>query len=147
MLAPLREGYFRIEQLVWWRAVAESSTGGPIAAAQHSVPGASGCFLGGAVIYTAKSRAALLDITPADMEGMRAASEPYALLLARRVHANSQRSSAHSGQDANLATDRKQQGAQSCGRMRESSSPAMIVVCRGCPGHGRGSHAELECPL
>ncbi|MFN7308342.1 MAG: CinA family protein [Acetobacteraceae bacterium] len=66
-------------------AVAESSTGGLIAAALLAEPGASSYFLGGGVIYTAQAREALLGITPADMSGMRSASEPYALLLARRV--------------------------------------------------------------
>jgi nicotinamide-nucleotide amidase len=66
-------------------AVAESSTGGLISAALLAEPGASAYFLGGGVIYTAQAREALLGITPADMEGMRSASEAYALLLARRV--------------------------------------------------------------
>jgi PncC family amidohydrolase len=66
-------------------AVGESSTGGLIAAALLAVPGASAYFLGGAVIYTKASRAALLGIGDAEMAGMRPASEPYALLVARRV--------------------------------------------------------------
>jgi len=66
-------------------AVAESSTGGLIAAALLAVPGASAYFLGGAVIYTKSARAALLGIGDAEMEGLRAATEVYALLLARRV--------------------------------------------------------------
>jgi PncC family amidohydrolase len=66
-------------------AIAESSTGGLIAAALLAVPGASAYFLGGAVIYTKTARAALLGIGNADMEGLRPASEAYALLLARRV--------------------------------------------------------------
>ena len=66
-------------------AVAESSAGGLIAASLLAQPGASAFFLGGAVVYTGTARAALLGITPADMEGMRSASEPYALLLARRL--------------------------------------------------------------
>jgi nicotinamide-nucleotide amidase len=66
-------------------AVAESSTGGLIAAALLAVPGASAYFLGGAVVYTKTARAALLGIGNADMEGFRPASEAYALLLARRV--------------------------------------------------------------
>lgn len=66
-------------------AIAESSTGGLISAALLAVPGASAYFLGGAVVYTAAARTALLAITAADMEGMRPASEPYALMLARRV--------------------------------------------------------------
>jgi nicotinamide mononucleotide (NMN) deamidase PncC len=48
-------------------------------------PGASAFFLGGIVVYTGAARAALLGITPADMDGLRPATEPYALLLARRV--------------------------------------------------------------
>jgi nicotinamide-nucleotide amidase len=66
-------------------AIAESSTGGLIAAALLTVPGASAYFLGGAVVYTKTARAALLGIGNADMEGFRPASEAYALLLARRV--------------------------------------------------------------
>jgi nicotinamide-nucleotide amidase len=66
-------------------AVAESSTGGLIAAALLSVPGASAYFVGGAVVYTKVSRAALLGIGEAEMSGMRASTEPYALLVARRM--------------------------------------------------------------
>jgi PncC family amidohydrolase len=66
-------------------AIAESSTGGLIAAALLAVPGASAYFLGGAVVYTRTSRAALLGISDAEMSGMRASTEPYALLCARRM--------------------------------------------------------------
>jgi PncC family amidohydrolase len=66
-------------------AVAEGSAGGLISAALLAVPGASAYFLGGAVIYTVAARKSLVDITDADMKGIRAASEPYALLLARRI--------------------------------------------------------------
>jgi nicotinamide-nucleotide amidase len=64
-------------------AVAESSTGGLISAALLSVGGASAYFLGGAVVYTQTARRALLDIPDSAMAGMRASTEPYALLLAR----------------------------------------------------------------
>jgi nicotinamide-nucleotide amidase len=66
-------------------AVAEGSAGGLIASALLAVPGASAYFLGGAVVYTRASRSALMRITDADMAGMRASTEPYAALLARRV--------------------------------------------------------------
>lgn len=66
-------------------AVAESSAGGLIAAALLAQPGASAFFVGGAVVYTQQAREALLGITAADMSGLRSASEPYALLLARRL--------------------------------------------------------------
>ena len=66
-------------------AVAESSAAGLISAALLAQPGASAYFVGGAVVYTAAAREALLGITAADMDGMRSASEPYALLLARRL--------------------------------------------------------------
>jgi len=68
-------------------AVTESSAGGLINAALVSVPGASGYYLGGCVIYTATGREALLGIALAEMAGMRSASEPYAQLLAQRVRA------------------------------------------------------------
>jgi len=64
-------------------AVAESSTGGLISAALLGVAGASAYFLGGAVVYTQTARRALLDIPDAALAGMRASTEPYALLLAR----------------------------------------------------------------
>lgn len=66
-------------------AIAESSTGGLVAAALLAVPGSSGYFLGGAVVYTKSSRAALLGIGDADMQGLRPATEQYSLLIARRV--------------------------------------------------------------
>jgi nicotinamide-nucleotide amidase len=66
-------------------AIAESSAGGLINAALVAVPGASNYYLGGCVIYTATGREALAGISPADMQGMRSASEPFAQLLARRV--------------------------------------------------------------
>jgi nicotinamide mononucleotide (NMN) deamidase PncC len=58
-------------------AVAESSTGGLISASLLGVAGASAYFLGGAV----------LDIPDAAMAGMRASTEPYALLLGRTARA------------------------------------------------------------
>ncbi len=64
-------------------AVAESSTGGLISAALLGIPGASAYFIAGAVVYTQAARRALLDIPDSAMAGMRASTEPYALLLAR----------------------------------------------------------------
>jgi PncC family amidohydrolase len=64
-------------------SVAESSSGGLISAALLGVPGASAYFLGGGVIYTAKARAVLMSLPREAVAGMRSASEPYALLLAR----------------------------------------------------------------
>ncbi|MBI5132428.1 MAG: CinA family protein [Rhodopseudomonas palustris] len=68
-------------------AVAESSTGGLIAAALLAVPGASAYFLGSAVVYTREARRILMDIPDAAMkvEGVRSSSEPYAELLARQI--------------------------------------------------------------
>jgi nicotinamide-nucleotide amidase len=66
-------------------AVAESSTGGLIAASLLAVPGASAYFLGGAVVYTTLARSVLLGISDAEMTGLRSATEAYALLIARRV--------------------------------------------------------------
>ena len=65
-------------------AVAETSAGGLIAATLLAVPGASAFFRGGVVPYSAHARA-FLQITKADMEGLRSSSEPYAQLLADRA--------------------------------------------------------------
>jgi PncC family amidohydrolase len=69
-------------------AVAESSSGGLLSAALLSVPGASAYYLGGAVVYTGKARMSLLGLPREAVAGMRSASEPYALLLARTVREN-----------------------------------------------------------
>jgi nicotinamide-nucleotide amidase len=66
-------------------SVAESSASGLISAALLAVPGASAYYLGGAVVYTRQSRELLLGIPPSALEGIRPATEPYALLLARTV--------------------------------------------------------------
>lgn len=85
-LAPLAEKV--AERLIARKetiAIAESSTGGLIAAALLAVPGASAYFLGGAVVYTRTSRAALLGIGDAEMKGLRPSTEAYALLGARTI--------------------------------------------------------------
>ncbi|HEY2034215.1 MAG TPA: CinA family protein [Rhizomicrobium sp.] len=64
-------------------SVAESSSGGLLSAALLAIPGASAYFVSGAVVYTPKARATLMDLPRAAVAGMRSASEPYALLLAR----------------------------------------------------------------
>ncbi|MGH7932496.1 MAG: CinA family protein [Candidatus Binataceae bacterium] len=66
-------------------AIAESSTGGLVSAALLSVPGASAYFLGGMVVYTIQARRKLLDLPDAAFAGMRASTEPYALVMARRA--------------------------------------------------------------
>ena len=66
-------------------AVFEGSTGGLVSAALLSVPGASNYFVGGGVIYTRPARAEIARVTDAEMTGMRASTEPYALLLARKA--------------------------------------------------------------
>jgi PncC family amidohydrolase len=64
-------------------AISESSSGGLLSAVLLAVPGASAYFLGGAVVYTAKARVLLMDLPRTSVAGMRSASEPYAMLLAR----------------------------------------------------------------
>jgi nicotinamide-nucleotide amidase len=66
-------------------AVAESSAGGLISAALVAVPGASAYYLGGGVIYTQASRRGLLRVSDEALTGMRASTEPYALLKARTM--------------------------------------------------------------
>ena len=66
-------------------AVAESSSGGLIAASLLAVPGASAYFLGGGVVYTADARKALLGLDLDQHPGIRSSSEPYAALLAANI--------------------------------------------------------------
>ncbi len=66
-------------------AVAESSTGGLIAAALLAVPGASAYFLGGAVAYTRAAKERLVGVTADDIARARASTEEHALVLARRA--------------------------------------------------------------
>jgi nicotinamide-nucleotide amidase len=68
-------------------AIAESSTGGLIAAALLALPGASAYFLGGAVAYTRQAKIMLLGLDEASLTKFRPATEPHALLLARSVKA------------------------------------------------------------
>jgi nicotinamide-nucleotide amidase len=68
-------------------AIAESSTGGLIAAALLAVPGASAYFLGGAVAYTRQAKKLLLGLDEAALAEFRSATEPHALVLARGVKA------------------------------------------------------------
>lgn len=63
--------------------VAESSSGGLLSAALLAIPGASAYFFAGAIVYTARARVLLMDLPRESVAGMRSASEPYALLLAR----------------------------------------------------------------
>jgi nicotinamide-nucleotide amidase len=64
-------------------AIAESSTGGLIAAALLAVPGASAYFLGGAVAYTRQAKLLLLGLDESALAEFRPATERHALLLAR----------------------------------------------------------------
>lgn len=66
-------------------AVAESAAGGLISAALVAVPGASAYYLGGGVIYTQASRRGVLHMPDEAYAGMRASTEPYALLNARTL--------------------------------------------------------------
>jgi PncC family amidohydrolase len=88
-LMPLAEALaVRLKDRKQTVAVAESSSGGLVSAALLAVPGASAYYLGGAVVYTGKARMELMHLTREDVAGMRSASEPYALLLARTAREN-----------------------------------------------------------
>lgn len=68
-------------------SVAESSTGGLIAASLLSVPGASRYFMGGTVIYTAKSRLEFLDLDRERIKKLKPLTEGMALEFARAARA------------------------------------------------------------
>jgi nicotinamide-nucleotide amidase len=66
-------------------AVSESACGGLISASLVAVPGASAYYMGGTVVYTRTAQKGLLQVPDQAMTGLRASSEPYALLNARTV--------------------------------------------------------------
>ncbi|TWT01158.1 CinA family protein [Reyranella sp. CPCC 100927] len=68
-------------------AVSESSIGGLLSAALLSVPGASAYYISGAVVYTRIGGDVLLSIPPEARQGLRSATEAYALLMARTIRA------------------------------------------------------------
>ncbi len=81
-------GHSTTQSLLEEPGVAESSSGGLISAVLLAVPGASAYFMGGAVVYTGKARMSLMGLPREAVAGMRSASEPYALLLARTAREN-----------------------------------------------------------
>lgn len=66
-------------------AVAESCTGGSVAAALTDVPGASAVFLGGAVTYADDAKSSLLGVDPALLATRGAVSAPAAEAMATGV--------------------------------------------------------------
>jgi nicotinamide-nucleotide amidase len=63
-------------------ALAESCTGGMVAAALTDVPGSSAAFLGGVVSYSDASKTRLLDVDPGTLQRHGAVSEQVAELMA-----------------------------------------------------------------
>lgn len=63
-------------------AISESSAGGLISAALLAVPGASRYYRGAGVIYTPQAFRGLMGLGKDDLNGIRSATEPYALLMA-----------------------------------------------------------------
>ena len=68
-------------------SVAESSTGGLIAASLLSVPGASRYFKGGMLIYTPQSRLALLDLDRERLRNLKPLTEEMAMEFASAARA------------------------------------------------------------
>ncbi len=75
----LAEQLIRREETV---SVAESSSGGLISATLLAVPGASGFYRGGSVVYTLPSRRAFLDIPRDKVEGLAPLSEEMVAVFA-----------------------------------------------------------------
>jgi len=63
-------------------ALAESCTGGLIAAALTEVPGSSGYFLGGVVSYSNEAKESMLDVPPVALEAHGAVSAQVAMAMA-----------------------------------------------------------------
>ena len=66
-------------------AVADGATGGLIAASLLTVPGALKFYVGGGIVCSVKARDVLLDLPGDAYDGMRSATDEYALLQARAI--------------------------------------------------------------
>lgn len=66
-------------------AVADGASGGLIGAALLTVPGALKFYVGGGIVYSFRARDVLFDLPRDAYEGMRSATEEYALLQARAI--------------------------------------------------------------
>jgi nicotinamide-nucleotide amidase len=66
-------------------SVAESSTGGLIAASLLAVPGASAYFYGGAIIYTMRARRKLLQISKEQLNAQTPLTDDYVTLCAEQI--------------------------------------------------------------
>ena len=92
MLAAIQPRVLRIAGLLRKRgekiAVADGATGGLIAASILTVPGALDFFVGGGGVYSFRARDVLFDLPRDAYDGMRGASEDYALLQARAIRDN-----------------------------------------------------------
>jgi len=69
-------------------AVADGATGGMMAAALLTVPGALDFFVGGGVVYSLRARDVLFALPREAYRGLRGASEEYAMLQARGIRDN-----------------------------------------------------------
>jgi len=92
MLSELHPQALRIAEHLRARGekivVADGATGGLIAASLLTVPGALDFFVGGGVVYSFRARDVLFDLPREAYQGMRGASEEYALLQARAIRDN-----------------------------------------------------------
>src|SRR4051794_27080468 len=121
--------------------VAEGSAGGLISAALLAVPGASAYFLGGAVVYTAAARDALVAIGAGDMAGPPPATQTDASLLCRPARerlggAPGRRATGAAGAAGrDLGTRRSRRGWAGGQPLRRSRRTH--VYCRRRPGAAR----------
>lgn len=66
-------------------AVADGATGGLISAGLLTMPGATGFYRGGGVVYSIEGRDILFGLDRAAVRGMRSVTEAYALVQARAI--------------------------------------------------------------
>jgi nicotinamide-nucleotide amidase len=71
-------------------ATAESCTGGMIASVLTDVPGVSGCFERGFVVYSERAKCELLGLAQSDIDRCGVVSEEVAVAMAQGALANSQ---------------------------------------------------------
>jgi nicotinamide-nucleotide amidase len=113
-------------------ATAESVTGGGIADAIVSVPGASAAFRGGVVAYDNALKTGLLDVDPALLEAHGAVSEEVAIAMARGARSRC-------GSDFAVATT----GIAGPGGATESKPVGLVWFCVSGPDGDRARSAII----
>ena len=117
-------------------ALAESCTGGLIAAALTEVPGSSGYFLGGVVSYSNEAKESMLDVPPVALEAHGAVSAQVAMAMAAAAQTRSHRPSPRRSRGSPVPTAARTRSRS--GSPTSASPGEGTRRCAGCSSMATG---------